>query len=1145
MVVDFSKLNLKERQTLILKNQDGTYIQPLVFTHNFEAKLCYNEVSEITFDVPAFVDCLKTPSYDDIVGMRLIDWYGIGQFILMDPSTTNDGIKEIKTCKAYSLEYELTFKQAFLEEGTYNFWNPFDSENTVLGILMKLLPSWRVGSVDASLIGKYRTFEASNTSVYDLMKNTLQDTYQCIFDFDTYNRTINVRAVTELVDTKPVYLSIDNLIKEINIEEDTQNIFTCLDVNGADGVDIRSVNPMGTNKIYNLDYFMNTTYFSQEMIDKWNAWKAKYESSQRPYYNLSIEKVLQESKLTVEEAALADLKADLSRLETLQATYVEAAAKNTGNSSDLTQVKKDIATKNEEISAKQKLVDGIKTSIKSYGEQQIAINESCQFDAFFSPSELELLDRYIKESAISEETFVYQTVSSYSKEDVSKYHASVHVNISDAKVVKNATDTGKEFFTVVGGTLNISADDDKINAEVVTAAFEIDEDGNALLTGYLNPGTYNEDKFPSGCISLYGAGGTVTSDTSPNDDIDGDYEEGTFLSVFIADGHLYFTYDTSEYAKRSVEWDLFEYGQENLEKLCWPTYTFSVDSANFMAMDEFVAFKNQFSLGSKVYLNLNGKILQPIAVGAEFNADDPTSFKLTFGDKYSLNDSAFKMVDLLEQSISIGQTTASKMKSFNAFVESGASGELYDYINSALDAAKNIVLAGSNQSTQIDGSGIRCRSYNPESGTFDDEQIWIINNQIVFTDDNWDTAKMAIGQTVDEKGFKIWGVVADALVGKMIAGQNLVIEAKSADGSIVEFRVDGSGVQLHNARFDLTSQSGQISLYPNTGFVGGKKSTAAPLYTYDEHNNITGIRTEKGNSLENLTNLDLEDLPNANFWIDMGGNAYFKGTVYAEDGVFNGTVYAEGGEFSGTVNALDLQLGGVSISEIVEAVGDDLGDLNYLKIGDITIDGKTGSISFANDTDIVLVQYATSSSGPWQDTWNNAWSGVSVWARYSYNGGTTWTGAMLIQGKNGVNGSDANVPDYIRGTYIDTTQVASCAIYGNEVYANGAFILAELEQNSSKSRVTVGDYYGMMGLATGMDVEGNRTYGVAMADGDTIELNDGTISFTSDGRYIIVTNKGIRLQAGSTTLTLTENGAYYNGLELGIGGEGGGVAVFG
>ena len=47
-----------------------------------------------------------------------------------------------------------------------------------------------------------------------------------IFDFDTYNRKINVRSINEIVNTKPVYLSTKNLIKEIEIEENTDELVT-------------------------------------------------------------------------------------------------------------------------------------------------------------------------------------------------------------------------------------------------------------------------------------------------------------------------------------------------------------------------------------------------------------------------------------------------------------------------------------------------------------------------------------------------------------------------------------------------------------------------------------------------------------------------------------------------------------------------------------------------------------------------------------------------------------------------------------------------------------------------------------------------------------------------------------------------------
>ena len=127
MVVDFSAIDFKERPTLVLKNLDGTYIQPLAYAFDVHAKFMYNEVSEITFELPAYVDGVMTPHYDDVVGMRLIDWIGIGQFILVNPSRKNDGISEIKSCTAYSLEYEMTLDfliKSSTESGEKNFAVP-------------------------------------------------------------------------------------------------------------------------------------------------------------------------------------------------------------------------------------------------------------------------------------------------------------------------------------------------------------------------------------------------------------------------------------------------------------------------------------------------------------------------------------------------------------------------------------------------------------------------------------------------------------------------------------------------------------------------------------------------------------------------------------------------------------------------------------------------------------------------------------------------------------------------------------------------------------------------------------------------------------------------------------------------------------
>lgn len=846
MVIDFSTIGVvKEQPTLVLCNADGKAIQTLGYAKGLKANICYNEMSTITFDIPAYVDGVKTPHYDDIIGMRIIDMINWGRFILMNPSTKNDGVKEIKSCKAYSLEYELTYKKIFLEEATYNFWNPLSPDDTILGMIIAELPSWTIGTVDEDLINKYRTLSSDNANTYNFIKSTLQKLYGCIFDFDTYTRTINVRSTANEAVSKPVYLSMDNLVKEIQIDEDTESVVTALDVCGGEDVDIRSVNPMGTNMIYNLDYFMNTTQFDQSVIDKWNSWKQSFEANQLTYYNISIERMLKTSAILTEQVVLSDLKnIKLASLESERAVYVEYLAQHANKKSSdysdfqskLKDVNRRIASVEDEISAQETVVNKLKDAEAELTDKLIAIQKSVAFDNFFTHDELIIIDRYFKEESIEESSFVVSEVDSYSDSDISNAISNVKVSFANTKFTKVVTDNGKVMYTVDGGTLTIASDAVTLSAKVVSACFERNDDETMVLSTFLNKGTIGEASFPSGCISITGKASPIS--TSGN----------TGISFTISNGNMYFTRNTTDYEKHSVSWDLFEYGQQTLKSLAYPSYSFGVSSANFMTIDEFIGFVEQLELGQKIYLNTDSSVLQPIFIGADIDFENLSSLSLQFSDKYSSSDSSFKLVELLDQSISMGKTVDANKMSYSAFVDSGASTKVKEFMESALDVAKNAILSSSGQGVSWDETGLHLRKYidsnNPNLG-YEDEQIWMINNSIVFTDDNWQTAKMAIGKIIDENiakypetadkvfdenkvyyymdedgKYQVWegaeddwadrpllyekditayGIVAPYIVGTILAGQNLVITTE--DGA---FRVDSSGVHIDSMKFFIT-----------------------------------------------------------------------------------------------------------------------------------------------------------------------------------------------------------------------------------------------------------------------------------------------------------------------------------------------------
>lgn len=868
MVVDFSKLDLQEQPVLILKNTAGVPIGTLGSAMNITADIKYNEASVLEFEVPAQVDGVDTPHYDAVIGMRIIELQDIGQFILINPKEVGDGVKKIKYCKAYSLEYEFTFKKLSLASSTYNFWNPVTPDSTLMQIILELMPSWSLGYIDSELVGKYRTFEVSDENLYNFIKGTIQESYNCIFDFDTMTRRINVKSAKSTVPTNPVYISNGNLAEEITVEENTENIVTRLDVNGADGVTIRDVNPMGTNQIINLDYFMNTDNFDTALIEKYWSWKDTYKNYQQQYYNLSVEYALQIMRKTTEQAALVELEHEMTSLENQQAVIIQAIASNLEQQSSLNAINRQISSKQSEIKAKKAEIEDIEADAATVYAQLVEINKLTKFELFFTKEEYLQLDRYIKDDAVSESSFVVQTTESYTDEDVGNSIANKKISISGASISKVTNAQKKDIYDIKGGRVT----SDFIDAEIISAAFERATDNSFVMTAYLGAGTTGDTRFPKGCFSITGKVSSVSHDLTADSEAP-DMMNGTKLSVTIASGYLYFTRNTSEYEKRAVAWDLFEYGNEILTKISQPAYTFSITSSNFLGIDEFVKFKNKLRHGEKIYVGISeDETLAPICIGLKFEFASPDSLSLEFSDTYVSSDSSFLLADLLEQSVSMGKSVDLNKYSYSAFMDSGASTKVKDFMTTALDVSKNAIMSSKEQAISWGDSGIRLRKWSDAAHTeYEPKQVWLNNNSILMTSNNWATAELAIGNFYDENLGDCWGIVAPNIVGTLLAGSNLVIESAKQDGGVAVFKMDAEGCVLHNSDFSVTSDNTNthILIDPEHGFMIGKYPLIKANGTIDSSKKL--------------------------FYADTYGNLTLVGTIYASAGEFTGKITATSG----------------------------------------------------------------------------------------------------------------------------------------------------------------------------------------------------------------------------------------------------------
>lgn len=868
MIVDFSKLDLQEQPVLILKNTAGVPIGTLGSAMNITADIKYNEASVLEFEVPAQVDGIDTPYYDAVIGMRIIELQDIGQFILINPKEVGDGVKKIKYCKAYSLEYEFTFKKLSLASSTYNFWNPVTPDSTLMQIILELMPSWSLGYIDSELVGKYRTFEVSDENLYNFIKGTIQESYNCIFDFDTMTRRINVKSAKSTVPTNPVYISNGNLAEEITVEENTENIVTRLDVNGADGVTIRDVNPMGTNQIINLDYFMNTDNFDAALIEKYWSWKDTYKNWQQQYYNLSVEYALQVMRKTTEQAALVELEYEMTSLENQQAVIIQAIASNLEQQSSLNAINRQISSKQSEIKAKKAEIEDIEADAAAVYAQLVEINKLTKFESFFTKEEYLQLDRYIKDDAVSESSFVVQTTDSYTDEDVGNSISNKKISISGASISKVTNAQKKDIYDIKGGRVT----SDFIDAEIISAAFERATNNSFVMTAYLGTGTTGDTKFPKGCFSITGKVSAVSHDLAVDSEAP-DMMNGTKLSVTVASGYLYFTRNTSEYEKRAVAWDLFEYGNEILTKISQPAYTFSITSSNFLGIDEFVKFKNKLRHGEKIYVGISeDETLVPICIGLKFEFASPDSLSLEFSDTYVSSDSSFLLADLLEQSVSMGKSVDLNKYSYSAFMDSGASTKVKDFMTTALDVSKNAIMSSKEQAISWGDSGIRLRKWRDAAHTeYEPKQVWLNNNSILMTSNNWATAELAIGNFYDENLGDCWGIVAPNIVGTLLAGSNLVIESAKQDGGVAVFKVDAEGCVLHNSSFSVTSDNtnSHILIDPEHGFMIGKYPLMKANGTIDDSKKL--------------------------FYADTNGNLTLVGTIYASAGEFTGRITATSG----------------------------------------------------------------------------------------------------------------------------------------------------------------------------------------------------------------------------------------------------------
>ena len=793
---------------------------PILYLHNPDMKpisaikarnrnfvLRFNDLSELTFEAPKYEKSkdgtmFELPYYSRLATKRLIKIDEIGWFQITQAVENEDGLTAYMSITAQSHQCAFKEKGFFCEGRLYKFYDesdPYDANYdsdkedaipSVVGQLYQQLGikvavaitdfepdedygDWTIVYIDPAL--KYaegatsnicRTFkENSATYGYDFMVNSVENAFEVIFDFDFMHHAIKVKRVESVTQKTNIYLSFDNVMNELQTTEKADDIVTVLNCSGND-LDIRTVNPTGTNYIVDFSYYMdevNYHWMSQALISKIKAWKSLVDSKKVQYSTL------------------------VSNLRDAYEAHTEA-------SSDIVYIKR----KNQDLEAvrDQYIVDNTTANMLFVAETIEVGKKSLDSSSPYHTTALVDTDQrtcYSEPPTYSDGSFSFSgsgtkaTLKS-SMENNKLYYMDYSGNTYCKIVMGSKVENGAEVnyvasverYTVYSNVSTWLT----IYGTAIDSKQDIIDERQATVDEVLGQMQTIADE--TNILKYFSDTPTLLTELR-HYWIEGDYNNEN-LAVLDS---------TTQEEAIDLARELLACGEKELARVCQPRFSVSVNSIKFIKIYAFRKFMYELALGKVITVEKTKDVYYyPALTQMSFsleNGDD--TFELIFSNALKLTDWGFTYADLIT---SASNTSKNVISNWNELMDYSAhKNSIQELLLNPLD--KTLRLAEKNMNNQefvVDNTGILGRRRKSED-LFEPEQVRMINNLLLFTDDSWQTVKTALGKIVyNEDGVdkKAYGLLAEVLVGSLIMSNKTKIV--NEDSSII---LDANGILIKKA----------------------------------------------------------------------------------------------------------------------------------------------------------------------------------------------------------------------------------------------------------------------------------------------------------------------------------------------------------
>lgn len=374
-----------------------------------EMTINLNSYSTISFKYPFYGANKKESNlYENIQSQMQIKMGQYGNFIITSCEEENNGAERYLSIAADSAEVQLCRRKINLLNGTYKFYDDVNSDDTLLGQITRYVPAWHVGYVSADLMSKYRTFDVPDSTLYDFLMNDVAQTYECIFRFNTIDKTINAYTVSDFTKTSDIFIGHESFLKSSKVEEISDEITTVMSCYGGDGVNIASVNPLGSVFLYDFSHFKSMMSDSlRTAIDKWEQKMEKH----RPFYSSLLAQIKDKKRmLLTAEADLKDAQTEKEAQEGVQSAKIAGGKVNDTDYNAVVQKIKEAQTK---IDACNQGIETLNSEIQALINQQKVINDDLKLSTaggIFTNEDLLELEDFKFESTHQDDNFIITDV---------------------------------------------------------------------------------------------------------------------------------------------------------------------------------------------------------------------------------------------------------------------------------------------------------------------------------------------------------------------------------------------------------------------------------------------------------------------------------------------------------------------------------------------------------------------------------------------------------------------------------------------------------------------------------------------------------------------------------------------------------------